>query len=192
LEELGRASEFPGHILYERIPVPRFTKEETEVNRRAREVLKSPSSTPEEKASARKAIERLNLERSRRIEARKSAGVQPSRKDYETEEQYKVALQEYWAKLDRAVAEREALKVLNDPSSSTLVRTRAYERLGLEPPEALRNDQPIPESPEENRQRANIHRLSDSEIAEERRREQKFYDEIAEMLAAEKAKEQHP
>jgi hypothetical protein len=61
--------------------------------------------------------------------------------------------------------------------------------LGLEPPENLRRDEPELDSQNESPKTTPIHKMSDSEIAEERRREQKFYDEIAEMLDAEKERE---
>lgn len=168
--------------------MPRFSKDDQLEIARARAILKSPDTSTEEKSDAKKAITRIQTERNRRIEARKLAGNQPHRKDFETEEEYETALQSYWAKLDRAVAEREAWKVLNDPMSSTLVRTRAYERLGIKPPAALGRNEPVPDIPE-NQKRPTHHCFTDSEIAENRRREQQFYKEIAVMLAAEKEKE---
>jgi len=170
--------------------MPRFSKDEQLQLTRARAVLKDPSTTPEAKSAAEKAIDRIQIERNRRIEARKLAGTQPVRKNFESEEQYKTALREYWVKLDRAVAEREAWKVLNDPNSSTLVRERAYERLGIEPPETLRRDEPISDSPKKDHSKASPHRLTDADIAEERRRERRFYQECGALLAAEKEKEQ--
>lgn len=113
--------------------MPRFTVEESEINRRAREVLRNPSSNPEEKSSARKAIERLNLERSRRVEVKKSAGAQPTRKDFASDGEYETALREWWTKLDRLAAEKEAHKVLSDPNASVYLRRKAYEKLGIAP-----------------------------------------------------------
>jgi hypothetical protein len=164
--------------------MPRFNQQEAEANRRARQILKNPASTLEEKSSARKTIEQLNLERRRRVEAQKSAGKEPRRKDFASDDEFQTAVRDWWAKLDKLAAEREARKVLSEPTSSTLVRTRAYERLGLDPPETLRRDEPVSGTQTENPPKLAIHRLTDLEIAEERRREQKFYDEIAEMLAA--------
>ena len=160
--------------------MPRFNKADRLELERARAVLKDPEATPDAQSNAKKLIERLQTERNRRVEARKAAGAQPQRN--------KTALKEYWSKLDRAIAERECWKILNDPTSSTLVRTRAYERLGIEPPESLRRDEPLSDSPKENPQKPSLYRFSDSEIAEERRREQKFYDDISAMLVAEKGR----
>jgi hypothetical protein len=171
--------------------VPRFNRKDTLDLKNARAVLKNPNATAEEKASAERTIERLNTERARRIEARRSAGLEPQRKNFETEEQYKSVIREYWSKLDRAVAEREAWKILNDPNSSTLVRTRAYERLGIEPPETLRRDDVVSDPPQEASKKVGTHSFSDAELAEERRREQNFYDTLAAIRLAEKEKEQH-
>ena len=171
--------------------MPRFNHKDTLDLKTARAVLKNPDATAEEKATAERTITRLNTERTRRIEARKSAGEQPQRKNFETNEQYETALREYWAKLDRAVAEREAWKILNDPNSSTLVRTRAYERLGIEPPETLRRDDVVSDPPQEASKKVGTHSFSDAELAEERRREQNFYDTLAAIRLAEKEKEQH-
>ncbi|MGC1907474.1 MAG: hypothetical protein WA715_26855 [Candidatus Acidiferrum sp.] len=168
--------------------MPRFNKADRLELERARAVLKDPEATPDAQSNAKKLIERLQTERNRRVEARKAAGAQPQRKNFTTDADYKTALKEYWSKLDRAIAERECWKILNDPTSSTLVRTRAYERLGIEPPESLRRDEPLSDSPKENPQKPSLYRFSDSEIAEERRREQKFYDDISAMLVAEKGR----
>jgi hypothetical protein len=169
--------------------MPRFSKaDQLELNR-ARALLKDDTATPEAKLAAERAIARIQTERKRRIAARKSAGVEPQRKNFETEEQYKTAIQEYWARLDRAVAEREAWKILNDPTSSTLVRTRAYERLGIEPPETLRRDEVVSDPPQEASKKVGTHSFSDAELAEERRREKNFYDTLAAIRLAEKEKE---
>jgi hypothetical protein len=171
--------------------VPRFNRKDALDLKDARDVLKNPTASAEEKASAERTITRLNTDRTRRIEAKRSAGTEPKAEDFETAEQHEAALRQYWEKLDQLAADREARKVLADPTASTLVRNRAYERLGLRPPEIDQIAQSTSVSATK-ATTATVHSLSDSEIAEERRREQKFYDEIAEMLAAEKAKEQHP
>jgi hypothetical protein len=171
--------------------MPRFSKSDQFELNRARSLLKDDTATPEAKLAAEKTITRIQTERKRRLEARKSAGEQPQRKNFETNEQYETALRKYWAKLDRAVAEREAWKILNDPNSSTLVRTRAYERLGIEPPETLRRDEVVSDPPQEASKKVGTHSFSDAELAEERRREQNFYDTLAAIRLAEKEKEQH-
>jgi hypothetical protein len=171
--------------------MPRYSREDTETHHLAKQILRNPNATADEKAQARKTIEQLRINRNRRLESRQSAGQQPQRKQFQTDADYKTALQQYWEKLDRAVAEREALKVLNNPTTSSLVRARAYERLGLTPPPALARDDSDSGSDVKKQEPINVakHAYSDAEIAEERRREQKFYDEIAEMLAEEKQKE---
>jgi hypothetical protein len=169
--------------------MPRYSKADQLELERARAVLRDETTTPEAKLVAGKTVTRIQTERTRRIEARRSAGEQPQRKEFETDEQYKTALQEYWAKLDRAVAEREARKVLNDPASSTLVRTRAYERLGLEPPETFRKDEAISDLQKEVPKEVKLHSFSDAELAENRRHEQHFYDTLAAIRAAENEKE---
>jgi hypothetical protein len=171
--------------------VPRFNRKDALDLKNARDALKNSTANAEEKASAERTITRLNTDRTRRIEAKRSAGTEPKPDDFETPEQYQSALLDWWGKLDQLAAERDAKKILADPTASTLVRNRAYERLGLRPPEIDQIAESTSVSPTKTTT-ATVHSLSDSEFAEERRREQKFYDEIAEMLAAEKAKEQHP
>jgi len=171
--------------------MPRFSKADQLELKRARAVLRDEASTAEAKLAAEKTITRIQTERKRRLEARRSAGLEPQRKNFETEEQYKTAIQQYWAKLDRAVAEREAWKILNDPTSSTLVRTRAYERLGLEPPETFQKDEAGSDSQEEVPKKVNLNSFTDAELLENRRREQEFFDTLAAIRLAEKEKEQH-
>jgi hypothetical protein len=74
---------------------------------------------------------RLNTERSRRIEARKSAGNEPKPGDFETPDEFQSALRQWWARLDRLAAEKEAHKILADPNSSTYLRQKAYDKLGI-------------------------------------------------------------
>jgi hypothetical protein len=171
--------------------MPRFSKADQLELKCARVVLRDRTGTPEGKAAAEKTVARIQTERTRRIEARKSAGVEPKRKNFETEEQYETALQDYWTKLDRLAAEREARRILANPNASTLVRNRAYERLGIEPPEPQKADESISDSQEEAPKKTNLHSFTDAELEENRRREQEFYDTLAAIRLAEKEKEQH-
>jgi hypothetical protein len=171
--------------------MPRFSKADQLELKRARAVLRDEAATAEAKLAAEKTVARIQTERKRRIEARKAAGVEPQRKNFATEAEHKSALQDYWTKLDQLAAEREARKILADPNASTLVRNRAYERLGLEPPEALRKSEVVSDSPQEVSKKVGTHSFSDSEFAEERRREQNFYGTLAAIRLAEKEKEQH-
>jgi hypothetical protein len=111
--------------------MPRFNRKDALEIKTARAVLKDPSASAEEKASAERTITRLQTERERRVEARKSAGKEPKIGDFETQEQHQEALREWWAKLDRLVADREAQKILSDPHASSYLRRKAYEKLGM-------------------------------------------------------------
>jgi len=109
----------------------RFSRQDAAHIKNARVVLRNPAATAEEKSAAERLIERLQSERQRRIAAKTVAGKQPLPKDFAIDEEYITALRHWWLKLDRMAAEREANKILCDPNSSTYLRRKAYEKLGL-------------------------------------------------------------
>jgi hypothetical protein len=111
--------------------MPRFNRKDSLDLKNARAVLRNPNADAEEKASAERTITRLNTERKRRIAAKRSAGTEPKPDDFETPEQYQSALREWWTKLDKLTAEKEAHKILSDPNASTYLRQKAYEKLGI-------------------------------------------------------------
>jgi hypothetical protein len=144
-----------------------------EVKKFALDVVKDPSATDADKTAAKKAIRRI-AERTERI---KGLPKRPKRKEYESEEAHQVALREFRNILDRAAIEREASKILDDPTSSVYLRRRARETLYGPDPEP--NPEPVKvvenQSPDKP---LRSHNLTENDLAENRSRVQEFLDSI--------------
>jgi hypothetical protein len=156
-----------------------------------RATLKSKTASDEEKARAKKALRRFEKMDARRKSALEAIGQKPERKNFETDTEYGTAVSTYRAALDRHIIERDACAVLDDPSTSSLVRQRARERLASI---GILDEAPAPELPAPLKQpkppdvTTPRGQLSETEYAAERRREREFLDEIARLTAEDAAK----
>jgi hypothetical protein len=149
-----------------------------------RATLKSKTASDEEKRLAKKALRRLEKMDVRRKDALEAVGEKPQREDFESDHTYGEALRLYRTALDRHCIERDAYAVLDDPSVSPLVRQRARERLAAI---GIVEESPLPmiEAAQPQKQESTdakcVKGFSDAERAENRRREQQFFDQIAEL-----------
>jgi hypothetical protein len=96
-----------------------------DVKQIARSTVTDPTSTTEEKAAARKAINRI----SRQATITKGRPKRPKRRDYESDEAHNRALFEFRAVLDSIAIEKECGRVLDSRDSSPLQRHNARKKL---------------------------------------------------------------
>jgi hypothetical protein len=152
-----------------------------EIANLCRATLRNKTASEEEKLRAKRALRRFEKMDVRRKSALAAIGEKPEPKDFPTSEEYGTALRAYRGALDRHIVERNAYAVLDDPNTSSLVRQRARERLAAI---GLVEEAPLPiEAPKPPTNVATPRGWSDAERDENRRREQQFLDEIAEIIA---------
>jgi hypothetical protein len=152
-----------------------------------RATLKNPNASEEEKRRAKKALRRFEKTDTRRKDALDAVGEKPKREDFENDDTYRDALRDFRTSLDKHCIARDAYSILDSPETSPRVRQRARERLAAI---GILDEAPVAIEAAEPQQRVKPSsgatprgQLSDTEFAEERRRERQFLAEVAELAA---------